>query len=344
MPTGNLSIQDMIEGVKRRSLQIELPRSGSYTRSDLAEGLAKCCNLDQIEALGTVKYNNMWEVTFKSKDGADRLLQHGSIGVGHVSGRLTSMDATRVKIRIHWAPHWLPNKAIQVAMKQQLPSTASLEGIGEEKSSIKGLQHVATLVRFAIVKCQGNIADLPHLLRVRLEKEEMELLVTVQGRKPVCLRCHCVGHIRQNCDTPYCVACRGFGHTKEDCRNRFAAAVTGQHSAPGADEEMTEEPVSNETAALVPVQNPGVEAAPSSPEAKEDPPVTSTVQPSDSAPVQPDDGKALVTVPPGGGAPTIPHDPFTLDGSLDLTSSEEWQSVSSPVKKRQKSKEEVLTS
>ncbi|ELU11917.1 hypothetical protein CAPTEDRAFT_192946 [Capitella teleta] len=177
-------LHDIILEVKRRTIRIELPRTSSYTRIDIAEALSKCCILENIEALGTVKYNNIWELTMKTSQAADRLMQHGTITVKDVAGRMSSMDATRLKLRIHWAPHWLPSRAVEAVLKRELPRGAVLEGQGVEKSTIKGLNHVATLVRFTIVRYAGNPADLPHLLKIQVEREEMELLVTVQRRKP----------------------------------------------------------------------------------------------------------------------------------------------------------------
>lgn len=229
--------------MKKRTVKIELPRSHSYSRMDLISALAKYMQLEQLEALGTAKFNNVWEATLCTKTAADRLLTYGNINVGEVSGRLTSMDATRLKVRIHWMPYWVPNKVLDTVLRKQLPEGAVLEGIGTEKSSIKGAQHVATLVRFALVKYPGNPGDLPHLLNLHVEEQVLEVLLTIQGRKPVCLRCKQVGHVRQTCDAPYCVGCRGYGHSKEECRNRFAAAVSG-HSATETnlipDEEMSE--------------------------------------------------------------------------------------------------------
>ncbi|ELT98299.1 hypothetical protein CAPTEDRAFT_192899 [Capitella teleta] len=324
-------LHDIILEVKRRTIRIELPRTSSYTRIDIAEALSKCCILENIEALGTVKYNNIWELTMKTSQAADRLMQHGTITVKDVAGRMSSMDATRLKLRIHWAPHWLPSRAVEAVLKRELPGGAVLEGQGVEKSTIKGLGHVATLVRFAIVRYAGNPADLPHLLKIQVEREEMELLVTVQGRKPVCLRCRHVGHIRSHCDTPYCVGCRGYGHEKETCRNHFAAALAGnqERGAPQVPDD-----VEMETAAET-VQ----EATPPPP------PAAIPVASSEAKQVQPDDGAAMAPVAPASVQPddgaTLDkghQELFVLDGSLD-TNSQEWQEV--PPKKKLKTPAEA---
>ncbi|ELU11918.1 hypothetical protein CAPTEDRAFT_192947 [Capitella teleta] len=156
------SLQDIISEVKRRTIKIELPRSQSYIRADIAEALAMS---ETIEALGTVK----------TSQAADRLTQYVTITVKDVAGRMSSMDSTRLKLRIHWAPHWLPSKAVETVVKRELPGGAVVEGQGVEKSTIKGLGHMVTLVRFAIVRYAGNPADLPNLLKVQAKATRSSL-------------------------------------------------------------------------------------------------------------------------------------------------------------------------
>ena len=141
-------------------------------------------------------------------------------------------------MRIHWAPFWVPNDLLCRSLQAALPPGAKLEGIGNEKSALDGLHHINTMVRYAIVEHQGSPDLLPHLMQVQ---EKVEVLLTIQGRKPLCLRCKRVGHIRQQCDALYCVACRGYGHEKEECLNRFTSALMGRHSADAEVDEAADE-------------------------------------------------------------------------------------------------------
>ena len=90
----------------------------------------------------------------------------------------------------------------------------------------EGFGEVATGVRTFTMKGVKR-ADLPHLLTVPLSNERggdvAELPVTVAGRKPLCLRCRRVGHIRRACATPYC-CCHGvYGHSTEECDGTVAS-------------------------------------------------------------------------------------------------------------------------
>lgn len=342
------SLRDQITEIRKRTVRIELPRSRSYTRVDVISALAVKVKIEHLEALGTAKFNNVWEATLVSKAAADHLLTHGNIIVGEVSGRLSSMDSSKIKVRIHWTPYWVPNRLLDAAIRKELPPGAVLEGIGSEKSSIPGAQHVATLVRFALVKYSGDPADLPHLVKVVAENQELEVLLTVQGRRPVCLRCRRVGHIRQTCAAPYCVGCRGYGHTKEECRNHFAAAVAGpsapQEEGPVPDETMEEERVE------VPPPLEGAAAMAAGPPHGEDSGAGEEERGTDVAVVEPpeDHGKRS-EVPPdddraveaeSGELPMAVGELFALSGdSLGLSSQGSWTVVESPKKKRLKSQE-----
>ena len=88
-----------------------------------------------------------------------------------------------------------------------------------------------------------KVADVPHLITVALGDEvggdTAELLVTIPGRKPLCLRCRRVGHVRRDCTTPYCRHHGEYGHSSEQCtggRATYARAARPQRR---------EEPVSD---------------------------------------------------------------------------------------------------
>ena len=86
-------------------------------------------------------------------------------------------------------------------------------------------------------------ADLPHLLTVPLANERggdvAELLVTVAGRKPLCLRCRRVGQIRRACATPYCRRHGVYGHSTGECEGTVASY--SRAARPRTEPEVVEE-------------------------------------------------------------------------------------------------------
>lgn len=66
-------------------------------------------------------------------------------------------------------------------------------------------------------------------------KYRYEALITMTGRKPLCLRCKKVGDVRKECFTPYCNNCEQFGHYPGECKKpdtwaRKVRTKDGNHS------------------------------------------------------------------------------------------------------------------
>ena len=89
--------------------------------------------------------------------------------------------------------------------------------IVDEKLSQKGFEGVATGVRSIVMT--GDSREVPHIMHVvnPTTCETFELLLTMVGRKPLCLRCHREDHFRPNCTTPFCRHHSEYGHATEGC-------------------------------------------------------------------------------------------------------------------------------
>ena len=76
---------------------------------------------------------------------------------------------------------------------------------------------MATGVRSVVMT--GNPKDVPHVMTVCHPKtnQAYEFLLTIRGRKPLCLRCRHEGHYRRDCFTPFCRHHGEYGHTTESC-------------------------------------------------------------------------------------------------------------------------------
>ena len=143
--------------------------------------------------------------------------------------RVRSADSTQFRVRIHWAPPFIPNDVIINHLSQY----GKVLSCVNEMSVSKGFENVATGVR-TVVMC-GNKADLPHFFVVvdKSTKQTFQLLVTVTGRPPICLRCNKVGHFRRECTTPYCRHHGEYGHKTEECSavGSYAGVLRGKNNA-----------------------------------------------------------------------------------------------------------------
>ena len=59
--------------------------------------------------------------------------------------------------------------------------------------------------------------DILHIIPLLHEGDKSDLLVTIAGRQPLCLRCRHNGHFRRECTTPFCRHCAQFCHLTETC-------------------------------------------------------------------------------------------------------------------------------
>jgi len=231
-----------VKEIKERTIRVTLPRSVSFTRMDFAEAMKKVeVPLSEIEAIGTRQNNYQWYITFKSGVQVNKLLAQGVLQVAGKSGYISSLDERTHRVRIHWAPYHLSPHKLTEAFQGALPEGATLVSTGWERSQISGLQHAATLVRYAVVQYDGDASNLPHILKVTQYNETFELLLTIQGRQPICLRCRQVGHLRSQCVT--CNLCGSHNHITARCVYTYAGKAAGreEHDSEEAMEEADEE-------------------------------------------------------------------------------------------------------
>lgn len=208
----------------------------------MAESLqAAGVDLHSVEALGTRHQNNEWFVTFTSIELQEAFLSMGVLKVGDKNGYISSLDSTSHRIRVHWAPYHISNHTLRDKLETCLPEGASIMSLGFERSQIKGLEHVATMVRYAVIRYPGPSSQLPHLLTVSQENEVVEVLLTIQGREPICLRCRQVGHVRSSCDTPYCSVCKKMGHHHSSCKVGCPSYATATRPEAAEADEPAEE-------------------------------------------------------------------------------------------------------
>ena len=112
------------------------------------------------------------------------MLNAGPVKASGHTFRIRSADRSQFKVRVHWAPPFVPNEAITNILTKHL-----IHGISFEKSVSKGFEGVATGVRGLVMS--GCKTDIPHIITSCNSKtgESFEMLCTITGRKPICLKC-----------------------------------------------------------------------------------------------------------------------------------------------------------
>ena len=227
-----MSTQDTWISARSRTLILSGDRAGTpYFREDFLNGLKLVLGdgISQIVSFGPLAKNTEWFLMVKSERARDNLLAAGVVKVKGGVFRVRSADSTQFRVRIHWAPPFIPNDVII----NHLSQFGKVLSCVNEMSVSKGFENVATGVR-TVVMC-GNKADLPHFFVVvdKSTKQTFQLLVTVTGRPPICLRCNQVGHFRRECTTPYCRHHGEYGHKTEECSavGSYAGVLRGKNNA-----------------------------------------------------------------------------------------------------------------
>ena len=227
-----MSTQDPWISARSRTLILSGDRAGTpYFREDFLNGLKLVLGdgISQIVSFGPLAKNTEWFLMVKSERARDNLLAAGVVKVKGGVFSVRSADSTQFRVRIHWAPPFIPNDVIINHLSQY----GKVLSCVNEMSVSKGFENVATGVR-TVVMC-GNKADLPHFFVVvdKSTKQTFQLLVTVTGRPPICLRCNKVGHFRRECTTPYCRHHGEYGHKTEECSavGSYAGVLRGKNNA-----------------------------------------------------------------------------------------------------------------
>ena len=228
--------------LERRSVILSGPTEGrTYFRGDFLDGLQAVLTgavNSHVLSFGPLARNNEWYLCLSTDAAKDQLLSVGIIKAKGYTFRVRSADRSQFKVRVHWAPPFLPNETITNYLSQY----GKVHSIGYEKSVCKGFEGVATGVRTLIMS--GNRKELPHIMTMwDGEGQKSELLVTVTGRRPLCLRCRQEGHFRRECFTPYCRHHGEYGHSTESCAaaGSYASALKEKETAIEAEVYNVEE-------------------------------------------------------------------------------------------------------
>ncbi len=209
---------------------------GPYKREDFLAGLAGIIGnvSTRVLSFGPLARNSEWYLVLQDKLSKDRMLLAGTILAKGVSFGIRSADKSQFVVRVHWAPPFVPTGVIT----KFLDSYGTVVSVAFDKCTSKGFEGVATGVRSVVMT--GNPKDVPHVMTVCHPKTNhtFEFLLTVRGRKPLCLRCRHEGHYRRDCFTPFCRHHGEYGHTTESCSAaKSYASAARPNSTTDADRE-----------------------------------------------------------------------------------------------------------
>ena len=239
--------------MKRRSLILSAPREGrfflrEYFLPSLQSVIGKIP--ENVVSFGPLAKNNEWHIVLKSDEAKNKLLSAGQLLVKGAVFWVRSADSDQFRVRVLWAPPYLPNEVIT----SNLARSGKVVSISHELSVTKGFEGVRTGVRTVIMS--GKKDDIPYVIIIVNDRtgDKYELLVTCTGRQPLCLRCRELGHFRRECVAPHCRFHGTYDHSSEECSTAksYAGALTRKKQDKDepevADETEEEGEVSSEKA------------------------------------------------------------------------------------------------
>ena len=196
---------------------------------------------DSVVTFGPLAKNSEWYLVLKDQATKDKLMLASYVAVKEVNLRIRPTDSSQFIVRVHWAIPFIPSSAITKTLNELCKHTHVLS-IADEKLSQKWFEGVATGVRSIVMT--GDSREVPHIMHVvnPTTCETYELLLTMVGRKPFCLRCRREGHFRRDCTMPYCRHHGEYGHSAEGCAaaRSYASAARGGSDDPRDREEEDE--------------------------------------------------------------------------------------------------------
>ena len=216
--------------IRNRTLKLSMdPHGKPYNRLDIGNALSEIMDTKDIHCLGPLNRNVEWYLTVSTDTVKNFLLQsNGIIVFNKFWGHFSPASTTEVKARIHWLPPWVENYKISQAFERE---GLEVKHISVDKSTVKlsngkTLENSYITARTVILKTKPK-QSVPYLLQIQdlNFNESYQALVTIPGRKGLCLRCKTPGHYSATCTTPYCTKCSSYGHKPIDCRRLYSGAV-----------------------------------------------------------------------------------------------------------------------
>ncbi|ESO91744.1 hypothetical protein LOTGIDRAFT_163106 [Lottia gigantea] len=147
-----------------------------------------------IVSMGSGRSARSFHVTFESEETVSSILEkHPVAEIGTNSYSLSGGDKSKLIARLFWLPEYISDHDIANFFKA---FNLKVVSVSREFFSNEGLKHIRTLTRRVLLEGKpGGFDSLPHTSSVCGK----DVLIILQGRAPICLKCFQPGHMRKEC-------------------------------------------------------------------------------------------------------------------------------------------------
>ena len=97
---------------------------------------------------------------------------------------VNAVDREEVTVRVHWLPYWCDNTILEKGFNKygQVLKIDDEKGVTLDKEGA----HIASAVRIVTLVCKDDTKHhIPHIVKI----EGKDVLLTIRGRLPMCLKC-----------------------------------------------------------------------------------------------------------------------------------------------------------
>lgn len=183
------------ENQMKLTLKLFPTEPGPSSYNDVFTALDKeGLNPSDILGLYKVSANDSSYSLFLSNEGVvQKLKSKKVIGSGKTRFTVMSMSEQVVNLRIHWLPLYYDNRILKAIFCDY----GEVLDIRMCKSSFANLVALNGLREITLKTDEILKQKIPHLVKFNCGQS---ILVTMQGRPPLCLKCREVGHTRRDCE------------------------------------------------------------------------------------------------------------------------------------------------
>lgn len=188
---GHISDKYMDRDVYFRSFRVYAP---GKKINEIYQGLTYFVEGIHVSNIGKVD-SNTFEVTIPDSEAFYMLQEAGSIRVGDRDYKLRRTSEQRLEIKCHWLPDYLSDDFLV----EWFGRFGTVQGVARDTQSVTG--ETRNIVRNGVRTVTITVGEMyksyiPHLVKF---DAGITMLITYQGREPLCLKCHEVGHMRREC-------------------------------------------------------------------------------------------------------------------------------------------------
>ena len=179
------------------------------TRGAVMECIADVIELKMIDGVFKTGQGPHWYLSFTNKDVVDLM----GNSVAH-KGKKDSefyferIDTKRIRFRVHWFPLYLSKEYVMVFMGQYGKNIS----LSYDYDVLHGVTIKTGVLSGEMVVTERQYHDMPYRTKIFGQS----VLVTIQGRLPMCLKCGVQGHFKANCTSTKAKTYAGATNSRKD--------------------------------------------------------------------------------------------------------------------------------